>query len=244
VGSLASLPYALAEAEQNFLVPAKTQALIWGDLVPQMILSAKIPRWWTSPRSRFTGWGYICATAASLMAEAAVDAKLAREVRATLSRLASPARTAAVAAAGSEGEVQEAAEETTPAELFLIARVLAPRRGGDGSLPWATNCAACERDNPQGSQLRRHLARVRLAQAYPFQFLSAGAAQSAHVSHSDGLLQPHHGRELGIEHAVLGGAGRRVEPAIRPSSMCASRNGPASWWSIFSPPTWRIGPPC
>ena len=34
VGSLANLPYTLAEAEQNFLVPTQTQALIWGDLVP------------------------------------------------------------------------------------------------------------------------------------------------------------------------------------------------------------------
>ena len=42
-GSLATLPYALAEAEQNFLIPTQTQALIWGDLVPQMMLSAKIP---------------------------------------------------------------------------------------------------------------------------------------------------------------------------------------------------------
>ncbi|HEV2446596.1 MAG TPA: hypothetical protein VGS58_11760, partial [Candidatus Sulfopaludibacter sp.] len=41
VGSLSTLPYALAEAEQNFLIPTQTQALIWGDLVPQMILSAK-----------------------------------------------------------------------------------------------------------------------------------------------------------------------------------------------------------
>ena len=31
VGSLAGLPYALAESEQNFLVPTQTQALIWGD---------------------------------------------------------------------------------------------------------------------------------------------------------------------------------------------------------------------
>ena len=46
VGSLTGLPYALAEAEQNFLIPSQTQALYWGDLVPQMILSAKIPRWW------------------------------------------------------------------------------------------------------------------------------------------------------------------------------------------------------
>ena len=46
VGSLASLPYALAEAEQNFLIPTREQALIWGDLVPQMMLTAVIPRWW------------------------------------------------------------------------------------------------------------------------------------------------------------------------------------------------------
>ena len=41
-----ALPYALAEAEQNFLIPTREQALIWGDLVPQMILRAKVPRWW------------------------------------------------------------------------------------------------------------------------------------------------------------------------------------------------------
>ena len=41
VGSLSGLPYALAEAEQNFLVPTQTQALIWGDLVPQMMLTAR-----------------------------------------------------------------------------------------------------------------------------------------------------------------------------------------------------------
>jgi hypothetical protein len=44
VGSLSGLPYALAEAEQNFLVPTQTQALIWGDLVPQMMLTARACR--------------------------------------------------------------------------------------------------------------------------------------------------------------------------------------------------------
>ncbi len=46
VGSLVSLPYALAEAEQNFLIPSREQALIWGDLVPQLLLTATVPRWW------------------------------------------------------------------------------------------------------------------------------------------------------------------------------------------------------
>ena len=47
VGSLAGLPYSLAEAEQNFLIPEQTQALIWGDLVPQMMLGARTPRFWS-----------------------------------------------------------------------------------------------------------------------------------------------------------------------------------------------------
>ncbi len=32
-----TLPYAIAEAEQNFLSPKREQALIWADLVPQLI---------------------------------------------------------------------------------------------------------------------------------------------------------------------------------------------------------------
>ena len=55
VGSLAGLPYALAEAEQNFLIPTREQALIWGDLVPQMILMAKVSRWWNVTPSQ-THW--------------------------------------------------------------------------------------------------------------------------------------------------------------------------------------------
>ena len=57
VGSLSGLPYTLAEAEQNFLIPTQTQALIWGDLVPQMILSAKMPRWWNVTTAAIAlGW--------------------------------------------------------------------------------------------------------------------------------------------------------------------------------------------
>ncbi len=44
-GSLISLPYALAEAEQNFLTPKREQALIWADLVPQMIVDVTVNRW-------------------------------------------------------------------------------------------------------------------------------------------------------------------------------------------------------
>ena len=78
VGSLAGLPYALAEAEQNFLIPSQTQALIWGDLVPQMILSAKIPRWWNvTPRADALGGAADALCEIVNWRSAAVDAGLA-----------------------------------------------------------------------------------------------------------------------------------------------------------------------
>lgn len=46
VGSLADLSYALATVEQDFIVPENVQALIWKDLVPNLLVSATLLRWW------------------------------------------------------------------------------------------------------------------------------------------------------------------------------------------------------
>ena len=45
-GSLADLPFVLAEAEQDFIVPENVQALIWHELVPGLVSSSTLPRWW------------------------------------------------------------------------------------------------------------------------------------------------------------------------------------------------------
>jgi hypothetical protein len=46
IGSLSDLPYALAEMEEDFIVPENVQALIWKETVPDMMVSAIVPRWW------------------------------------------------------------------------------------------------------------------------------------------------------------------------------------------------------
>ena len=46
IGSLADLPYVLAEAEQDFIAPDHVQALIWKQFVPGLLSSAIVPRWW------------------------------------------------------------------------------------------------------------------------------------------------------------------------------------------------------
>jgi hypothetical protein len=133
VGSLSSLPYALAEAEQNFLIPAQTQALIWGDLVPQMILSAKIPRWWNVTPPQIHWVGLHLRYGRELLAQSTFDTDLRGQFLAALGLFAAPARTAAVARLLEEGNAKEALDQVTPSELFSVARELAPQRSGDSS---------------------------------------------------------------------------------------------------------------
>ncbi|MBB5343453.1 hypothetical protein [Tunturibacter empetritectus] len=47
VGSLVDLSYALATTEQDFIAPENIQALIWKDLVPELLVGATLPRWWS-----------------------------------------------------------------------------------------------------------------------------------------------------------------------------------------------------
>ncbi len=126
VGSLASLPYALAEAEQNFLIPTREQALIWGDLVPQMILSAVIPRWWDVTPLQLHWVGINMAYAETLLAESALSSDRRAQVLATLERYAPPARIKKMDGLLASGDVKTAQENILPSEMFLLATEMAP----------------------------------------------------------------------------------------------------------------------
>ena len=87
MGSLSALPYALAAAEQNFLIPGKEQALIWGDLAPQMIVSAVIPRWWNVSALQLHWVGVNMAYGEALLAEAALNGSRRTQVETALGAL-------------------------------------------------------------------------------------------------------------------------------------------------------------
>ncbi len=125
VGSLATLPYALAEAEQNFLIPSHTQALIWTDLVPQMVISAKVPRWWKATPVQVRWVALHLRYGRELLAEAALDARVRTGVVAAVEAQASPARTARVRSLLEAGDVAAADGLLTPSELFSLARDMA-----------------------------------------------------------------------------------------------------------------------
>lgn len=121
VGSLANLPYAIAEAEQNFLIPTREQALIWGDLVPQMILSAKIPRWWSVTPAQLHWIGMHMSFAESLIAESALNPSVRTQVLAILDRYAPPVRVQKVSQLLTNGAVRSALDQIVPSEMFLLA---------------------------------------------------------------------------------------------------------------------------
>ncbi len=120
VGSLAGLAYALAEAEQNFLIPTREQALIWGDLVPQMVLMAKAPRWWTVSPQQMHFVGVNMRLGESVLAESVIDPKRRAETMKVLGRQATPARTSRVETLLSEGNLSAALDNVTASELMAI----------------------------------------------------------------------------------------------------------------------------
>ena len=122
IGSLVSLPYALAEAEQNFLIPSREQALIWGDLVPQLLLTATIPRWWNVTPGQLHWVALHMDYGETLLAEAAVNADRRQLVLDTLSQYAMPARLAQVRELLEQGRVKAALDSVMPSELFVVAK--------------------------------------------------------------------------------------------------------------------------
>ena len=131
VGSLAGLPYALAEAEQNFLIPTREQALIWGDLVPQMIVNATASRWWRVTPAQMHLVGIHMIYAESLAAGAAIEPGRRAAFLQLLDRQAPPARLHKVESALTAGNVQAALDQIVPSELFAVANMSAATDMGD-----------------------------------------------------------------------------------------------------------------
>jgi len=123
-GSLVNLPYALADAEQNFLIPSREQALIWGDLVPQLLQSATIPRWWNVTPAQLHWVGLHMDYAETRLAEGALNADRRQAVLSALSQYAMPARIAKLDGLLQSGRVKDALDNVMPSELFVLAKDL------------------------------------------------------------------------------------------------------------------------
>jgi hypothetical protein len=157
VGSLADLPYVLAKVEQDFIVPDSVQSLIWEDLVPGLMTSAILPRWWGISPDELHAVALYQRAGEELVMAAARDQKLSQSVVDILSDRMLPQITERVATALSAGRGTDALFEIMPAESFYLAAEYRHRFPGD-TAHWGAAGNELEdllRRNPSGAGVDR-----------------------------------------------------------------------------------------
>ena len=120
-GSLADLPFVLAEVEQDFIVPENVQALIWPELVPGLMTSAVTPRWWDVTRNELHAVTLYQRTGEELLTTASQDEKLRHTVMSILSDRMVPERSSRIERDMASGRLQEALANALPGDTFYLA---------------------------------------------------------------------------------------------------------------------------
>ncbi len=121
VGSLADLPYALAEAEQDFITPQNVQALIFRELVPGLLINAVLPRWWEVSRNELHAVALYQRSGEELLTAAANDVELRDKVLRILDDRMTPRMTNDIQSSLEARRVAELLRQVTPADTFYLA---------------------------------------------------------------------------------------------------------------------------
>ena len=122
MGSLADLPYALAEAEEDFIIPENVQALIWKELVPDLVTGATLPRWWKVSPKELHAAALYQRSGEELLRASAKDPKTREQVLAILSARMSPQRLEEIEQALPEADnLSSMVTRLMPGETFYLA---------------------------------------------------------------------------------------------------------------------------
>lgn len=126
-GSLAGLPYALAEIEQDFIVPENVQALIWHDTAADLLTTSVVPRWWSTSQDALHAVSLYQQAGEELVDRAAKDPSLRPDVSAILADRLSPESMDAVNAELAAGHADEALRRIAPADEFYLTEAFRKR---------------------------------------------------------------------------------------------------------------------
>jgi hypothetical protein len=122
LGSLADLPYALASVEQDFIAPAKVQALIWKEIVPEFLVDSVLPRWWGVRPDEMHAATLYQRAGEELLVVSAKNPRLRGQVLGILADHLSPARLEKATQALDQTDTATAfIAQMLPAELFFLS---------------------------------------------------------------------------------------------------------------------------
>ena len=131
VGSLADLPYVLAQVEQDFIAPENVQALIWRELVPGLLINATLPRWWGVSQSELHAIALYQRSGEELLMASVGDPQLRIKVMTILSDRMDPQVSARVETALVKGRLADVDPQMTPADSFYLAAEFRRRFSGE-----------------------------------------------------------------------------------------------------------------
>jgi hypothetical protein len=134
LGSLADLPYALASVEQDFISPAKVQALIWKEIVPEFLVDSVLPRWWGVRPDEMHAATLYQRAGEELLVVSATNPHLKGEVLGILADHLSPARLEKTTQALEQTDTAKAfIPQMLPAEFFFLAVELRNKFPGEAT---------------------------------------------------------------------------------------------------------------
>ncbi len=180
LGSLADLPYTLAEIEEDFIAPENVQALIWKESVPNLLVSSTLPRWWGVSANELHAVALYQRSGEEILAAAAGDAQLRSKVVDILSNRMAPRRLERT-----EEALQHPADlaamlpRMMPADTFYLAAEFRTRFPGEASSlgPASQQLDALCRQDPAEASLDRlsrdfGVPHPTLARSYSREFLN------------------------------------------------------------------------
>jgi hypothetical protein len=115
------LPYVLAQAEQDFITPENVQALIWGAVVPGIMTSAIVPRWWDVSPTELHAVNLYQQAGEQILSTSAGNDDVRNKALEILSDRVSPRILDRVRQNLRSGHSDETLAYLTPADLFYLA---------------------------------------------------------------------------------------------------------------------------
>lgn len=120
VGSLADLPYVLADVEQDFITPENVQALIWREVVPGLIISSTLPRWWNVSANELHAITLYQKSGEELLTASMTSEALREQVLTILADRMSSQLLDHLQHALSKGRLEDVLPRITPADTFYL----------------------------------------------------------------------------------------------------------------------------
>jgi hypothetical protein len=158
LGSLADLPYALASTEQDFIAPRNVQALIWREVVPDLLVAAVIPRWWNVSRDELHAAALYQRSGEELLTASATDPAQREKVLGIFSDRMTPDE---IEATGQALKSQQGAADlithTPPSDTFYLAVEFRKKYPEQASTqgPASRELEDLSRKDPTGSSFER-----------------------------------------------------------------------------------------